>query len=911
MKHTSIYPLLGLLGALLFIGGTAVACELPAEPVAAIVPLASELDDGSGDGKVRIVNNPDGTFEFLVPDNTQINMRIAWDPYDHNGGRLQGKYDWVARPDKGNIPVDTSLPVITDSNGPHGYFPLEKMAQFFTVTGNRGSIMEAFNRSVGNTPSNQFMAASGMTPKMMLANAFVKPGQQGKISILDGQQTTEYPAVSTFCSPSGADLEMDQINPVLPNDGSEFSPKSDSRDYDKDSKKYRKLCQYLYGTSGMYMGELNIGLTTLKNEDYKAYIVAGEPNVWMGSTLPILPEGSNGGVGNTTGEISIKFPTPTLGATEPIKLKVNAPSAGFEITNLFWCWEEQVETKVASDTDDDGVLDTYIHDSADPECGIRRLKCSVGLKVTVVKPASGSGFSAFRVYNTRQPIASRLEVGTPPDYTATPTFTCGESGISVPFRMTVYGSDPFANISLLPRVDSFGNTIDLKHDVPGMLNSVKLFISYPVYTFKPASGIEVNDFYNLQKVNLGLMDFEDPKAPRWKGTYYEQKWVWMPANSVTITAANMATLEADGSTALGGAAWTIEGTAVFNVPVPQHFSNDGSGKSLYYKAHTPEAEYPAPGNPAVEKLWKIFAITQDTSGFKSESYDAVVAAIDPATVRESAGQVLDSGVVLPDVPATVLKKAYNQSPPLETRIPSDIPMAGGEYAWQKYAYLACTDDNTPPEIELILFDTRNNRYHIFGTKAGGDGKIADSSPSFSAYQQSSPAPYSSADNTLIDNALKFEAYEEALYARFIDTLQAGGASAITETALAGNGFVCQANTRLIFYIRAWDNMNTFSDTKHFGVEKISYEVKDENKASADTPPSVADAAYDPQDLMQNPPVWQFRAPNVSGGAPDGKECSITVKAKDYSGAERTLVLKVFVVGNDLTIRSLEEKRNRN
>ncbi|MBP7633421.1 hypothetical protein KBA41_04585 [Candidatus Ozemobacteraceae bacterium] len=907
-------PWLRGLMVLLFLGGVAMACELPAEPAAAIVPDINELNSG----KVKIVNNDNGTFDFLVPDNTQLKMHIVWDPYDHNGGKLEEKYEWVHRSDKGNIPFDPNVPVTQE----HGYFPLSAMAEFFTVTGNRNSIIEAFNRANGGSiEGNKFMSDNSMGPKILLTNAFVKPGQQGKITILDDKRAADYPMTSTLCSPSGSDLGVNKIDEILPNDGADFSTKTldPPFDFEKDSKKYRKYVQYVFGKSGIYMGELNIGISELKSEDYKAYIVAGPPNVWMGNSLPVLAEGTNGGEGNETGIINVKFPTPTLGATEPVRLKVNAPAAGFVITNLFWCWEESVTVKVASDTNDDGELDTYVHDSSDSNCGVAIHKCSVGLKVTVVKPSSGSGYSAFRVYSTRPPITSNLELTEP-----TKKFSCGDMGISIPFKLTVYGTDPFANIKLLERRDSDNNVINLKHDIPEMLSSLKLFMSYPVYKFHKVNGLVVNDFYNLRKINLGLLRFQDPAAPSWTGTYYEPKWIWLAGTS-NITNASFSTLMADGSDALGGGYWIIEGTADFDVPVPQHFSNDdeSEGKTVPYLAHG-AVEYPAPGQPEPDNLWKLFAVVKDTSGHESVSYSSICNSIQQdfpvnfTTTSTSAGQVLLDGVVLPSDSGSVLKTSYNQSPPLVTRIPDDDDDPDNEYTWQKYVYPTCVDDKIPPEIQLIVFDSRNNRYHIFATDKGGDGKLTkdmndapDAGPSPKAYAQAKP--YSPSDVATITEGLKFEAFNESLYSRFIDENKVGGASTLNEPALEGKGFVCQTNTRLIFYIRAWDNVNTFAESKTFGVKEISYEVKDENAASADRPPKSDPEfiAYNPGTLMTDPILWQFRAPNVVGSSPDGKECSITVQAKDFSGLVQKLTLKIFVVGHDLTIRSLEEKRNRN
>ncbi|NLI75443.1 MAG: hypothetical protein GX442_03235 [Candidatus Riflebacteria bacterium] len=875
---------------LVFLCGTAFACSLPAEPSAAVVPDTSDPDYA----KIKYVEEG-GSFYFLLPENTNVKLRIVWDPYDHNGGNLQDKYDWVARSDKGNVPGDPYAPVTLGRK----YFPLSAMAAFFQVSGNRNSIVEAFNRSVGSPPNNTFQSDSGMGPSFMLRNSFVKPGQGGKITIFNDQRAPGYPDASLLCSPSGDEVDVDELDSTLPNDGSAFTSKTSAAvEFSRNGKDYQRMVEYSIGKAGLYLSELSIALTTLHNEDYKAYIVAGEPNVWQEDTIPIIPENSEGGVGNSTGEIEMTFHTPNVGAAAPTKLKVNCPAAGFEVTNLFWCWEEKVTTKVASDTDNDGDTDSFVDDPADPVCtNAQPIKCSVGLKIVITKPAASNGYTAFKVYATQPPIASKLTL-TEPDK----VYKVAENGVTVPFSMDVYGSDPFADKPVSGMTGKDGTVI--KHNVDEMKSSVKFFMSYPVYDFKSTGGLGVSDFYDVAKVNLGLMDFDSRTTPTWKGSYYEPKWVWRKADSVSITSANFQKLTADGSTLWGGGKWTIAGNAVFNVPGPQHFSTEGGGKSLGYEAHG--AEYPAADKPDAEKLWKVCAVAADTSGHNCMYYSDMVSGADGTTARPSAGMELEDGVVVPADPGTVMKIAYDQEPPLATKIPSDIPHSGSEYTWQKYQTLKCNDDNTPPEIQVIVFDTRNNRYHIFGTKAGGDDKL--SSPDYAAYQAANP--YSTTDNGAITGGLSFTNYDQTLYDKFLND-PAGGLSTVGGSCPAGSGFVCQANTRLIFYIRAWDNMNTFNGAKTFGVQEVTYSVADFFATGADTPPSGG-GTYDPVDLMQNPPVWQFRAPNVNGGSPEsGKDCSLTVTAKDFNGATRTLTLKVFVLAHDLTIRSLEEKRNRN
>jgi len=890
---------------ILVLCGAAVACELPAEPSAAVVPDVTDPNFS----KVKIVEE-NGGFYFLVPENTQLKMRIVWDPYDHNGGKLEEKYDYVARTDKGNIPPDPKAPVINGKS----YFPLSAMTKFFDVSGNRKSVTEAFSRSNGNIAENTFIEdKTHMGPALLLTNAFVKPGQDGAVTILEADRAAAYGSASALVTLEGKTYEdLSELDKALPNDSADFADKIKPQPTEVPDPPAGYLTQvkYLFGKAGIQMDNLDVKLTEIENRDYKAYIVAGEPNVWSDGTLPVLPDGDpdDKGIGNDTGEITATFHTPNVGAGMPTKVKVKAPAAGFEVTNLFWCWEEEITVTVASDTNGDGTMDAYIMAAGDPKCGVKVAKCSAGLKVVIKKPSNSSGFSAFRVYNTRPPIASKLEV------LSDPVFTCGAASMSVPFRLTTWGTDPFADTEIDPPLTAKDNTV-IKHDIEAMKKSIKLFMAYPVYAFSNKADITVDDLADMQKVNLGLLDFSDAKLPKWKGSYYHQNWTWVPASATTITSAVLNKLPADGSTMHGGGSWVVEGTALFDVPAPQHFANEGDALSTVYAAHG--ATYPATGTPDIEKLLKFFAITEDSAGHKSASYaaiDALASASAPIRAFDSAGKVIEK-VVMPDTEAEI-GTVYDHQPPLKDRIPNDIPSttAGGlsTYTWQLYKYLKCEDANTPPELQVIVFDTRNNRYHIFGTKAGGDAKIADAAPSFAAYQTASPTIYSENDIKAITDSLRFTAYEPTLFDRFLDSAGNGGASTASDTTLAGKGFVCQENTRLLFYIRAWDNINTFSEADTFGVSQISYEVKDWFSTSSDRPPSTGYIAYDPDELMSKPVVWLFRAPNVSAAGEEAdKECSLTVKAKDKSGAEQVLTLKVFIHANDLNIRSLEEKRRRN
>lgn len=889
-----------IIGILLLVGspGILLACSLPAEPCGAAVP---DVTDSEFAAKAKLI--PGAVPYFLVPQGTQLKLRIVWDPWDHNGGKMDDKYDWVAN--KGNIPADPKAPVIDGK----AYFPLSAMQQFFRVTGNNGSLIEAISRSGSTPPGETFIEETipGIGPNAMLSAGFVKPGQSGKASIVGGT-APDFPDSSILCSsPSGTDLPLSELDVRLPNLSSTYTGDklSNWQQFTMGGKTYRKRYQ-LVPTEGIYAGALDFSLDPPKPEDFKMYVIEDpDPGVWMQDDLPVLPAGSPGGLGDPSGEVTVNFDTPTLGAGNPIKIGVSAPGAGYKVKNVFWCWVEQPEAQLGTDTSDplDGVCDSWTPVPA-ASVNLRSYKCSTGIEMTVLKPSSGSGFTAFHVYDSKKPIASKFTLEN------APVLECGKPIPALPFKLVVMDSNPYADKTVPALTAQDGTAI--KYDKASIKNSLKVYMSYPVYDFK-WKDVTLPDLYSAAKIDVGVFKYTDKLAPKWSGMYFETKWVWREA-TLTVADADIkpTQIKADGSPYWGGMKWEITGTANFGVTAPTHFANDGTVVSANYAAYN----YPAPGAPDVTKLIKLFAVVKDTAGWECTGYSEV-GIINPDTAMDAAGKTYPNAGK-PDT-GMEWKTTYGQQPPLAAAITAATGLSGDDYPWQAFAVHKVQDTSTPPELQVIVFDTRNNRYHLFGAKTGGDAKAVDAGTTgFDAYAKLNPAPYSVTDLGNLTTSMDFQTVNMANFDRFVDkTGTEGGADTLSEAALAKAAFVCQQNTRLIFYIRAWDNINTFDvTTKKQGIKQISYSIADWAGDATELAAANKTGAYDAVDLMKNPLVWQFRSPNVDsastgGGSLDAsKECSLTVKAQDEAGKEQTLKILFAVLGNDLTIRSLEEKRNR-
>ena len=162
-------------------------------------------------------------------------------------------------------------------------------------------------------------------------------------------------------------------------------------------------------------------------------------------------------------------------------------------------------------------------------------------------------------------------------------------------------------------------------------------------------------------------------------------------------------------------------------------------------------------------------------------------------------------------------------------------------------------------------------------------------------------PYQPDKVTTINNAHKFSDLSniDDLFKNFL----VGPGAVSTIDADSQEGFVCQQNNRLVFYIRAVDNINSYVKAKNFGISNLTCSLRDKN---GDVPgidwPTPAN--------MLKPIEHVFRYENVDKDGNIGEEYYLEVTATDHSINSRTFKLNFAVLGRKLDIRTLEERRKR-
>ncbi len=857
------------------------ACSLPAEPMAAALPMTS-------DPNVKMVMTGPASWYYLVPEGTVVSLKIVWDPYDHNSPSPKpDKWDWCAK--KGvvgasGIMQPNPTTVSYDAHSGPRFYDLNAMASFFSSLSAMG---DAVGDEFGATPSNQMKDAGIFSPSYLLKAAFVKPGNNSNATINSGDRVPGYPSTSSICSPSCNDEPIETLDSEVPNDSGAFTQFTAGPTVDTSASPQTKTTySYVPLSAKLYLGDVKIDAQCPPLENYKAYILEGGPNVWADSDgLPSGPAGFTGGLGNPSGIISTSFWVPTLGATsDVIKVKVNCPSAGFVIKNMGWAWEEKViiHTASSTDIDGDGALNDFV-----PGQNISETvkKCSVGLQCFVFKGTKGAGHTAYKVYDNRPPVASTFKITTPP------TITKGQKMGQFGFEMKMADSNPFGDKPVTVSAPSFS----FKHDINDVKNSIKIYYSYPVYEYVEKSGLAEGD---LCTANAGLLDESSSGAATWKGLRYKPYWVWKEATGVNVSTSFEQ--KTDGSGKLVGGVWTLTGTANFDQPVPWHFSTDMAAYS------DPDgAEHPSENTDDPKKLIKIFAIGMDSAGKRCVFYDSV-AELSDANKQKETTRLADVDVPEAFDPAAgspnssqPLVQDYNNKPPLSGVVSggdwagAGSGPSGAGYKWQKFAYVDSVPDQIKPEIEVFIFDQRKNKYHTFGTKAGGWAKYTDLAPKFDKdYASLSPIPYS--DESQLTTGMQFTTPNDGLFDAFFNTNKS------LVNADMCSQFICQQNTRLTFFVRAWDNINTFQADK--GIDTLTYALVDAATPNTDPRPG---GSWTPGAVVDPLPYWTFRAAN-SGG----EECSFTVNAKDKAGNTQTLRINFKILAEDLNVRSLEEQRYR-
>ncbi|MBU1109068.1 MAG: hypothetical protein KKB51_20495 [Candidatus Riflebacteria bacterium] len=850
----------------------AFACSLPAEPCAAIVPI-----DAAGNGMTLVTEG--NKFFYIVPQGTTSSFKIVWDPAAHNTGNAlaSSKYEWCTKAGIGREPG-------TDSPNGYGYFPIQSMADFFSVRGNSGSVQEAFARETGLSTGDTFIPS--ITGPYSILSGFVKPGNQGRVTTL-GNQSNEYPApgnadivgMSNTTITSAIDGNFPNVSwmttkiPIttlrpIPLGGEIFA--------------YRVAPNkaVVIRGEGLLIEGMEMELTTIRPSDYKAFIRTG--NEAAGIELESNPQivWSGDGVNGTPGpDFSVTFDTPSFsGNTDQskIRLKVWSPGAGFEVSNLFWAWKEKVYTKesdrvtlVAAVRDASGTIITPAVTEMREIWKTNDIDylCSEEIMIKLVKSAAEAGSTDFIVYDTLSPIASDFKI-TGADKNFKPT-----GPTQFDFTLKVLDTNPYLD-------KTFNTNIGGVSLVQNKANlDLQVYYSYPVYEYSAAGNLTMDQ---LKNSGYGLIDLESlsDKKPIFKSFKHETKWTWKKADVDQASLGIGTSEKLNGSTGrYAGSATTISGKFNVQQPRPWHECNDGGGKS------------------EPEPVFKVFALSADSAGKKLTAHDEIKNEIGDSLLTDGAKPGVASNEI------AHFPTDSNEIPPGDSR----GQVTGGnidDSRWSNIELLKVKDE-IGPEIQVVVFDTRTNRYHVFGTKQnvaagfsefGGAGLKQDYS--------SGNVPYLGKESD-ISGAHQFNAIPNndllALKDLF-DIYMVATEAVSTVNDDSQKGFVCQQNNRLVFYIRAVDNINSYLATKNSGISALTCNLTDKVPVEAKDWPTPAN--------MLKPIEHVFRFENVDDNGAISPEYSLTVNARDYSGNTRDFKLNIAVLGRKLDIRTLEERRKR-
>lgn len=847
------------------------ACSLPAEPCAAIVPINSATSN------MQMVNDGNNKFFYLVPQGSRSAFKVVWDTAAHNtGNNLQtDKYEWCT---KAGIANEAG----TDSPGGLGYFPIQAMADFFSVSGNRGSVQEAFEREMGISTGNGFLPS--LTGAFDLLNGFVKPGNDGRITTLGGQ-SGEYPSpgladiVAMDDTPlSGAlDANFPSVNwnvSTVPTTTDRPIPPGGTVDiYRVSSSRGVKIW-----AEGLLMENVEMEVTQIDPTDYKAFIRTGnEADKIDVDSNPQIIWSADGSDGTPGPDFTIDFTTPSFNGDKDqskIRLKVWSPGAGFEISNVYWAWKEAVYVQKSRRV----ITQAEVRDASGtvivPERSEMReyweregtdSLCSEEIQIKLIKPADEAGSTDFIVYDDKSPIASEFTI-TSSDLNFQPT---GPS--SFDFSLRVLDTNPYFDKLFSETFSTDAGDVDLIQSIDNL--DLQVYYTYPHYDYQAAGNLTIED---LRNNGYGIADLADLSGqPSFKSFKHESKWAWKKAEVSDLAIGDPQMLNDSDSGKRAGSVCTITGKINVKQPRPWHECNEGSGQS------EPKPDF------------KVFAISADTAGMKLDDHDSIKDGVGDSLLRDTAN---------PDAGADPIAC----HPVSEAQIqPGDTQgqVSGGgidDSRWSNVAFLKAKDE-IGPEIQVVVFDTRTNRYHMFGTKQnvaagfsefGGAGLSEDYS--------TGDVPYLGKEDD-ITNAHQFSDLSDinGLFDRYL--VGPDAVSTIAEDSQVG--FVCQQNNRLVFYIRAVDNINSYLDAKNYGILDLSCKLveKNGNVVIAD-PPSPAN--------MLKPIEHVFRFENVDAGGNISPEYYLEVEARDHSNNSRKFKLNIAVLGRKLDIRTLEERRKR-
>ncbi len=944
MKYFSRNALACLM--LLLAGNCVDACELPAHPNAAAMPV--EITPKGETNPIKIKDAGDlvklvplddlGNFYYLIPEGSKIKMKIVWDPMCHNSGAKEKddnwknkkeQYDYVADGHIKGVNKDTDVePVPPESEGGFAFFPLSAMTNFFEVTGNRNDIKEAFQREMEVPLESAIVEDIGFQgPGKLYHDTLSKGSTELVIDVDADKKNSNYPDEAAVKPKTGEYILTEDLNDALPGTHKSFNlsrkyvidiylleneklvlqKSSDGTKCFNATEKDNSVSDVndlgdliVYSKSGIEVNEPNITLKKRNAEDYKVYIERNENN------KEIHVEGLNYNPDNTVSNVDSKgffdvtFTTPSIDGegnndNAVLKVKVNAPAAGYEMSNVYWVWQEQYYERVKEDKEypiegdsskklncsDNGV---FVYRKKD-----KLKKCSCETKVTFNKSADPVGYAGYKIYDNCGPISTSLELT---DETDKQVYVEKENEIAtttLKYKISLIDSNPFLVKEIRATATESkkigGNTqINVVQNTDKM--QVTFYYNYPVYDYKLKEIEKIDSSDSLKK--CGLIDFASEKDKeygynsKFKTYEHDVKWFWKKAVDVKVDNIKEDEIITDLDGRVIGSKATIEGTFTIDNPKPWHVADNIPDSS-------------------VKNNFAVFAVLKDTAGkthltniYKANSTESSLQSANPTTFNTDS-----NFAIYPNEAATVEIDANtkgNDAPYLVDLIESQSGWSNTK--WQKKKLITSVD-KTAPEIQVIVLDTRTNRYHIFGTKANVAAKFNNftditSDTDYAEKYKNNQIPYIGR-NTAISESYHYTTFDNinTLYEKYLKETK----SVSTIKDDEKNGFVCQKGSRLIFYAHAFDNIGyqDGSDLNNFKIKLVDeINGKTEEKENGDALEYV------------------FRQENYdkNGTKKENKSYKLIVEATDKSNNKREFELEIAVLGRTLDIRTLEEKRER-
>ena len=920
------------------------ACELPAHPSATAMPVGITTKDGKtmtikdaqSKGIVSLIQgNNDGQFHYLIPEGSKVQLKIVWDPVCHNNPadpnsdsfkRKVEEYEYIidGHNEGGRIYPDEEIGTV----GGYGFFPLSAMSKFFTLNGNRKDVKEAFTREKGIKNQDEVIEAGLGGPQLKLG-MFAATGEKLEVSIVSGQESGYKDSPKVEATLKSEIMELEGINKMLP--GEHWNLKVGDSGiylYDSNSKKAKSDNSFMaykvnnsddelvvYSKSGLLMKDIDYGLEEPDPKKYIAYIVENNNkekiHVSGINYDKINPDpNANGG---SDGKFSVTFTTPSIAgclsdgseADAAIKIMVNSPPAGYKLSNIFWVWEEQDYKRIKKgEVEEEGSttkLDCTANDVFVYEKSGKARKCSVGLVIVIDKPQDGVGYAAYKVYDNCGPISTMLTLNEDQEavFSETDGKTDKDSLTSTfKYKIELLDSNPFIDKQIVAQKNG-GNVIektpsgDISQNTDKM--EVTFYYNYPVYNYVPKS---INKIEDLK--GCGLVDFPDGdesgREPKFKSYDHNISWYWKKASNVYVEPVVLVKKINGDDGRLIGSISSIQGTFTIDNPKPWHVNdnypeiNGNRNLSVFAVLKDPA------GNTHLVDVYKTDQTNTPLESANPENFSSKEYAVNPTITS-----------------ADELKGNSDKSSGLSPYWVDDLVVQGKNHnsnwktdLWQPIKFMSAKD-MTAPEIQVIVLDTRTNRYHVFGTK----DNVAASLNNFTTTTHKGyngvidSVPYIGRNGAISDSYVynKFDNIND-LYDTYLNGSKA--VSTVKE-ALNKNGFVCQKGSRLVFYPHAFDNIGYNDATKFYGIQpgKFTYTLVDyhgneiEKDKAIDTSNSAIEYVFRQENYDKN-------GVQKAGYVP----YKLIIKADDNANNHREFELDIAVMGRTLDIRTLEEKRER-